>query len=151
MALVKPLSELTADDLAMFELWEIASDVESDDDQPRVRPVGSDVVPVDEDDVVYRVACDVVLANGRVLSGHVGVCNGALDAAPPLLVDDTGRAFDLGHAPPHDRLATCEALLGVPFALAFPLRWQLRLPLAGEAAYREGELPLPPEGGARLH
>jgi hypothetical protein len=151
MALVKPPSALTADDLAMFGLWELAADIEGDGDAAWVRPVDSDVVPVDDDDTAYRVACDVELAGGRVLSGHVGVRNGVPDAEPPTVVDDAGGAFDLDHPPPEDRQAAFAALFGAPYAAIFPVRWQLRLPLAGEAAYREGELTLPPGFASRVH
>jgi hypothetical protein len=151
MALVKPLDALTADDLAMFELWELATDIESDDGEPRVRPVDIDAVPVDDDGTVYRVACNIELAGGRVLAGHVGVCDGALDAAPPTVVSDAGVAFALGQPPPPARQAAFEATFGAPFAAIFPVRWQLRLPLAGEAAYREGELALPQAPAPRVH
>ena len=151
MALIKPVSELTTDDLEMFPLWESALDAEEDGDELSVRPVHSDVVPVDEDDTVYQVACDVELASGRVLTGHVGACNGGLDPEPPTVVDDAGRFFDLQH-PPHrrDRVAF-EALFGAPFEQVFPIRWRLRLPFAGEAAYREGELALPAQYVPRVH
>lgn len=151
MALVKPLSELTTDDLAMFGLWEFATDTEDEADELAVRPVDSDVVPVEEDNTVYHVACDIELAGGRVLAGHVGVCNGALDPEPPTVVNDAGEAFDLEHPPHRRRQAAFEALFGAPFAAVFPVRWRLRLPLAGEAAYREGELALPPESASRVH
>ena len=151
MALVKPLAELTADDLAMFELWEFANDREDEGDETWVRPVDSDVVPVDADNVVYHVACDVELADGRVLTGHVSVCNGEMDADPPLVVSDAGETFDLEHPPHRRQQAAFEALFGAPFAAVFPVRWRLRLPLAGEAAYREGELALPPDLASRVH
>jgi hypothetical protein len=42
-------------------------------------------------------------------------------------------------------------LAGAPFAAVFPVRWRLRLPLAGEAAYREGERAWPTDPAARMH
>jgi hypothetical protein len=151
MALIKPVSELTTDDLEMFALWEFATDREDEGDELSVRPVDSEVVPVDEDDTVYQVACDVELANGRVLTGHVGVCNGALDPEPPTVVNDAGEAFDLEHPPHRRQQPAFEALFGAPFAEVFPVRWRLRLPLAGEPAYREGEVALPPRDPPRIH
>ena len=151
MALIKPISELTVDDLEMFALWEFAMDAEGDFDETAVRPVDSDEVPVDEDYTVYHVACDVELASGRVLTGHVSVCNGALDADPPLVVDAAGQAFDLEHPPHRKQQAAFAALFGAPYAEVFPVRWRLRVALAGESVYREGELASPPDLGARVH
>jgi hypothetical protein len=151
MALIKPLSQLDADDLAMFELWEIAPGDRDEDDEPRVRPVDSDVVPVDDDDTVYHVACAVELASGRTLTGHIAVRNGALEAMSPTVVTDAGDAFDLGHPPLGHRLLAFETLAGAPYASVFPVRWHLRLALDGESAYREGELSLAPQDEPRLH
>jgi hypothetical protein len=152
MALIKPLSELTPDDLALFALWEYAMGDEDEHDETAVRPVDSDVVPVEEDNNVYHVACDVELANGRVLTGHASVCNGEPDFDPPTVVDDAGEAFDLEHPPHRRQQAAFAALFGAPFAEVFPVRWRLRLPLAGEVVYREGEIGLPPEPAAsRVH
>jgi hypothetical protein len=151
MALIKPIGELTADDLEMFALWEYATDAEGDFDETAVRPVDSDVVPVDQDNNVYHVACDVELANGRVLTGHASVCNGVPEADPPLVVDGAGQAYDLEHPPHRRQQAAFAALFGAPYAEVFPVRWQLRLPLAGESAYREGEIAAPPGPGSRVH
>ena len=151
MTLIKPISELTTDDLAMFALWEYATDAEGDFDELAVRPVDSEVVPVELDNAVYHVACDVELANGRVLTGHVGVSNGVVDADPPTVVNDAGEAFDLECPPHRKQQAAFAALFGAPFADVFPVRWQLRVPLAGESAYREGGLASPPVFGVRVH
>lgn len=156
MALIKPLQTLSVEDLAMFPLWEFAPGSE-DHDQTAVRPVGSAVVPTEPDDTVYHVACDVELANGRTLAGHVQVCNGEPAFELPTIVDDAGNAYAL-QMPPHrgDR-AAFEALFGASYEAVFPVRWQLRLPLDGEAAYRVGEATLEPgpgdgpEPGSRLH
>jgi|SRR5688572_3697412 hypothetical protein len=155
MALIKPLSTLSAEDLAMFALWEYAMDVEDAFDETAVRPVDSAVVPVDRDDTVYHVACDVALANGRVLTGHVAVCNGEVELDLPTIVDDAGTAYALEQPPGRREREAFERLFGTPFEGVFPLRWQLRLPLDGEAAYRVGEATLDaepgPEPGTRLH
>ena len=148
MALIKPLTTLTADDLAMFALWESTGDGEDDD---RVRPVDHAVVPIDVDDVLYHVACDIELGNGRRLGGHIPVRNGELEADSPLVVDDAGHAFELEQPPPHARLEAFVALFGAPFLGVFPVRWQLRLPFAGEPAYRGGDLSLDPGVGPRLN
>ena len=151
MGLINPISELTTDDLARFALWEYATDAEGDFDELAVRPVDSEVVPVEMDNAVYHVACDVELATGRVLTGHVSVCNGELDADPPLVVDAAGQAFDLEHAPHRKQQAAFAALFGAPFADVFPVRWRLRVPLAGESVYREGELAAPPDLPSSMH
>jgi hypothetical protein len=150
MALIKPLAMLTPDDLAMFALWESTGDAD-DDPAENVRPVDCDVVPIEVDDVRYHVACDVELGNGRRLSGHIGVRNGELEADSPTVVDDAGNAFGLEQSPPHAQLAAFAALFAAPFLDVFPIRWQLRLPLAGEAAYRGGELALDAGVGSRLN
>ena len=139
MALIKPIGELTSDDLEMFPLWEFATDAEGDYDETCVRPVVADAVPVDADNTVYHVACDVFLASGRTLSGHVEVCNGALDGGPPMVVNDLGDAFPLGDPPHRRNQAAFDALFRVPYEALFPVRWRLRLPLAGEMLHREGE------------
>jgi hypothetical protein len=97
------------------------------------------------------VACSIELAGGRVLAGHVGVCDGVLEAGPPTVVNDAGVAFDLGQPPHPGQQEAFAATFGAPFAAIFPVRWQLCLPLAGEAAYREGELALPQAPAPRVH
>jgi hypothetical protein len=139
MALIKPIAELTSDDLEMFPLWEYAMDDEADHDETWVRPVVADAVPIDADHTVYHVACDVFLATGRTLAGHLEVCNGEVEPGPPTVVNDGGEAFAL-EAPPHRRQqAAYEALFRASYAELFPVRWRLRLPLAGEMLHREGE------------
>ena len=155
MALIKPIDRLTTEDLAMFPLWEVAADIDTGRDETTVRPVDSAVVPVDADRTVYHVACDVELGNGRRLTGRVCVSDGELFPEPPIVVDDAGNAYFLDGPPAPRQEAAFEALFGVPFEGMFPVRWQLRLPLDGEPAYRAGEMTLDfdegPEPGRRLH
>ena len=155
MALIKHVDELTTDDLEMFPLWEVAADVPAGVDQTAVRPVDSAVVPVDADDVVYHVACDVELGTGRRLTGRACVLNGELFPEPPIVVDGAGNAYFLDAPPAPSQRTAFEAMFGVSFEGLFPVRWQLRLPLEGEPAYRAGEMTLDfdegPAPGQRLH
>lgn len=151
MALLKPIATLTTDDLEMWPLWTYATDHEGDDDidETYVRPVLADVVPTDADYSVYHVACDVFLASGRRLSGHVEVCNGETDGGPPSVVDHHGEGFPLEHPPHRRNRAAFDALFREPYEALFPVRWRLRLLIAGEEDFREGEFAGPWAGQAR--
>jgi hypothetical protein len=143
MALIKPIDQLTREDLEQFPLWEFAMGDEGEHDETAVRPVASEVVP-DDEDTVFQVACDVTTASGRRLLGHVSVCNGAIDDVAPTLVTDGHGSFGLEERPHRRNLGAYEALLGGEYESHFPIEWQLRLPLAGEAQLRMGVLSAPP-------
>jgi hypothetical protein len=137
VALIKPIDQLTRDDLEDFPLWEFATDVEGDFDETAVRPVAADWVPR-EAHQVYTVACDVRTASGRMLLGHLGVVDGEMDGEAPTLVTDTHGSFGLDERPHRRIRAAWDALLGGEYEAHFPVHWRLRLPIAGELAPREG-------------
>jgi hypothetical protein len=132
----KPIDELSADDLHAHPIWEYAMDEEEEHDETYVRPVTASSVPR-ELHVVYHAACEVVAATGKSYTAFMSICNGALHTEAPVVVGNAGEYWPLDL--PHDyQPAKFKQLFGVTRSALFPMRWRLRVPVAGESEPRSG-------------
>jgi len=136
----KPVDQLCISDLVTHPLWEYATGAEGEYDETYVVPTAAEAVPVDCNDVVYHVACDLVTATGKSLFGFVSICNGQFHDPEPIVVGSrSGEYICLGHPPSRRERAVYAEVIGVPYESLFPLKWTLRIPVGHEAKVREGE------------
>ncbi len=142
----KPIDSLTLDDIAKHPIWEFAIDEEGNDEQDEtwVRPVDSDVIPMDE--YSMSVAADFFAPSGARFEGIVGVdTSDGIELSHAALISTdqyifvpapTYRGADLEY----DRIAS---QLGLPKASLFPLRCELRVRIDGEDFLRSCEFGSP--------
>jgi hypothetical protein len=130
MPSAKPIDELSAEDLHTHPIWEYAMDEEEEHDETYVHPVAAPSVPR-ELHVVYHAACELITASGKSYAGFMSICNGALHGEAPVVVGNAGEYWPLDL--PHDYQPTkFKQLFGVTHSALFPVRWRLRVPIAGE-------------------
>jgi hypothetical protein len=140
----KPVCQLTLADLVAFPIWEYADEDEEgadDRDETWVRPVAASVVP----ECSYtHVAAKFTAACGEPFEGFVTVST--LEGAPDVC---QGAILHEGHslfiANPGSRVFTESgtrllAAVALTEAEVFPLRFRLRVPVAGWE-YTGGRLP----------
>lgn len=133
----KPIDELVPGDLTAFPIWEFASDEECEPgrDETWVRPVKSRVI--ERGNHSLSVAADFVTASGRKLVGFMSVSTAHLvDIDLPVLLA-SGKYIFVKQADPERRKAVALAL-GMAETEVFPLEFQLRVLLEGEAVPRRG-------------
>lgn len=134
----KPIDQLTVLDLHQYPIWTYATGSEDEDDETAVCPVPAPVVPIDPEHQIFHVACDLVLATGVQLIGFMSLCEGTWHDAEPIVVGDGDRYWPLGTAPGRRERPAVEALCGGPYHTLFPVRWRLRVLVAGETELRCG-------------
>lgn len=134
----KPIDQLSADDLREHPIWEYATDEEGDHDETWVRPLATRVVPVADDRDVVHVACDLVLATGRGLTGFMSLWNGELQDEAPVAVGTSGQYWPLDSRPHRRNRAAFDDYFGAPYDGLFPVRWRLRAFVGTERQLRSG-------------
>ncbi len=137
----KPVDQLTADDLAVFAIWEFAIDeegAEDGQDETWVRPVDSRVVPLDAWSL--SVAADFRTSSGASSPGLVGVTTAqGIELGHAVLLPGGRYVFVEAHEP-DGRTRTADAL-NLAEHDVFPLTFTLRVPIEGESELRTGSLP----------
>ena len=137
----KPIDQLSTDDLRNHPIWEYATDEEDEHDETWVRPLEMRAVPVDDESDVVHVACDLVLATGRELTGFVSLWNGELHDEAPVVVGASGQYWPLDGRPHRRNRVAFEDFFGMPYDGLFPVRWRLRAFVASERELRSGSYP----------
>lgn len=143
MSDLKPIDELSDDDLRRYPIWEYATDAEEEHDETYVRPVNADEVPADVDCNVYHVACDVRSATGALFAAFVSVCNGQCDGDAPIIVGSPGEYWPVDERPHRRVRERFDAFFGAPYEALFPLTWTLRALIRGETQPRTGSFAPP--------
>src|SRR5437660_2863671 len=139
-----PVDHLTPDDLAAFPVWEYASDEEgvAGRDETWVRPVDTSVVPKRS---YTHVAADFTAACGKQFAGFVTVStlDGPADVCQGVILHDGGYLF-ISNPEASGFLESRESLLTALHMTEpelFPLKFRLRVAVAGRAKYSGGSLP----------
>jgi hypothetical protein len=135
---VKPIHELTAEDLRAYPIWEFATGHEETHDETAVTPSVIREIPAEDDYEVYHAACVVTTARGTPLSGFMSLASGELHDPAPVVVGETGGYFPLDCPPGRKEKVAFEVVAGAPYADIFPVRWQLLPCIEGEACPRSG-------------
>lgn len=136
---LKPIHQLTAQDLRQHPLWEYATGEEGDYDETYVYPTAGSTVPRSDDFTIYHVACTITTPLGNRLTGFMSFCGGELNDPAPTVVGEAGGYFPLDYPPTRKEVASFQAVLGAPYAEVFPVRWELALPVSGESTLRSGK------------
>lgn len=140
----KPIDALRARDVELYPVWEFIdeSNALEDEDETWVRPVETNNIPAGR--YALSVAATITGREGRPLVGIVSVTTeGIVETGHVAILLDDEYLFvptpDLRGA--LDQYHRIEQRLGLEGKL-FPLRFVLRVPLAGETALLTGEIGL---------
>lgn len=138
----KPVDQLQPEDIAVFPIWEFASDEEENEEQDEtwVRPVPSKVIGLD----LYSltVAADFQTASGEVISGVVGVTTAdAFEFEHGVLLHQGEYVFvpSSGGAGARKEREAVALALGMSVKQVFPLKFTLRVLVEGEKVLRHGK------------
>ncbi len=130
---------IQAEDLDVFPIWEFCLDEEGVEemDETWVRPTKAVEIP--KGVYALTVAAHIIAANGMKFKGFV-----AVDTADAFEVSGFGVPFPQycfvpAVASGADK-ATFGATVGVAPDLAFPVRYQVCVPFAGEPLLRQGQI-----------
>ncbi|MGH9845845.1 MAG: hypothetical protein ACREEM_44640 [Blastocatellia bacterium] len=134
----KPIDQLSSNDLQQHPIWEYAMDEEEDHDETHVRPAVASAISQEIDHNVFHVSCDLIIGNGRRLTGFMSICNGQLHDDAPVAVGEAGQYWPLDDRPNRRNREQFELFFGASYNDIFPVHWRLRVLAMGESENRTG-------------
>jgi hypothetical protein len=133
----KPIDRLSAGDLAVFPIWEFATDEEGSrgQDETWVRPV--DARSIRKGLWSLSVATEYKTRAGASIAGFIGVSTAEGVEIGNAVLLPRGKYVFVDVGSPASRRATAKAL-GFSVKDVFPLAFTLRVPIGREKAFRTG-------------
>jgi hypothetical protein len=134
---MKPLRDLTIDDLHMTPVWQSLGGA---DEEALVVPTRRTTLSESDQDTFLAVT-EFVLGNGQ---RHLGFCSptddSGLDYVQPVIVTTKGQVTLWFHEPPSQGLLADQwSRLGVPETDVFPIKYECPVPVDGRTV--KGTIP----------